>query len=170
MSILIFHLIFLHSPSSNNPLSFNFNNKISFFPSLYLKDFFYFMSLTLALFYEEILFTILTFSHPDNYFEASSLNTPNHIVPEWYFLSLYAILKCISSKILGSLFLFTSIIILFIFGEDASLFISFAEGYSNFFFLIIFLLLFIGGEIPFKIFLLYGRLLTFFYLFLINYL
>lgn len=82
LSILIFHLIFLHSPSSNNPLSFNFNNKISFFPSLYLKDFFYFMSLTLALFYEEILFTILTFSHPDNYFEASSLNTPNHIVPE----------------------------------------------------------------------------------------
>jgi ubiquinol-cytochrome c reductase cytochrome b subunit len=50
--------------------------------------------------------------HPDNYIEANPLVTPPHIVPEWYFLPFYAILRAIPSKLLGVIALFASILIL----------------------------------------------------------
>jgi quinol-cytochrome oxidoreductase complex cytochrome b subunit len=50
--------------------------------------------------------------HPDNYIEANPLVTPAHIVPEWYFLPYYAILRAIPSKLGGVIFMFASIAIL----------------------------------------------------------
>ena len=49
--------------------------------------------------------------HPDNYIEANPLVTPPHIVPEWYFLPFYAILRAIPNKLLGVIALFMSILI-----------------------------------------------------------
>ena len=50
--------------------------------------------------------------HADNYIEANPLSTPPHIVPEWYFLPYYAILRAIPNKLLGVIAMFSSILIL----------------------------------------------------------
>jgi len=52
--------------------------------------------------------------HPENYIRANPMSTPEHIVPEWYFLPFYAILRAMPDKVLGIILLFSSIIILFI--------------------------------------------------------
>jgi ubiquinol-cytochrome c reductase cytochrome b subunit len=107
------HLILLHTSGSTNPLSlFFFNDKIPFYPYFYVKD-------LLGLIYLLILFTILVFfypnllGHPDNYIPANSLVTPAHIVPEWYFLPFYAILRSIPDKLGGVLCMGLAIAILF---------------------------------------------------------
>ena len=50
--------------------------------------------------------------HADNYIEANPLSTPPHIVPEWYFLPFYAVLRAIPSKLGGVLAMFASILVL----------------------------------------------------------
>ena len=52
--------------------------------------------------------------HPDNYIMANSLVTPSHIVPEWYFLTYYAILRSIPHKLFGVILMFSSLLILFL--------------------------------------------------------
>jgi ubiquinol-cytochrome c reductase cytochrome b subunit len=52
--------------------------------------------------------------HPDNYIPANALVTPAHIVPEWYFLPFYAILRAIPDKLGGVLCMGAAIAILFI--------------------------------------------------------
>jgi ubiquinol-cytochrome c reductase cytochrome b subunit len=49
--------------------------------------------------------------HPDNYIEANPLVTPPHIVPEWYFLPFYAVLRAIPNKLLGVIALFAAVLI-----------------------------------------------------------
>ena len=53
--------------------------------------------------------------HPDNYIPADSLVTPNHIVPEWYFLPFYAILRSVPDKAAGTILLVLSILALMLF-------------------------------------------------------
>ena len=53
-------------------------------------------------------------NHPDNYIKADAIVTPTHIVPEWYFLPFYAILRSIPDKFGGVVCMFASILILFI--------------------------------------------------------
>lgn len=50
--------------------------------------------------------------HPDNYIPANPLVTPHHIVPEWYFLPFYAILRSIPNKAAGVIAMFSSLLIL----------------------------------------------------------
>src|SRR5207253_1443840 len=50
---------------------------------------------------------------PANYIPANSLSTPEHIVPEWYFLPFYAILRSVPNKLFGVVMMFGSILILF---------------------------------------------------------
>jgi quinol-cytochrome oxidoreductase complex cytochrome b subunit len=54
------------------------------------------------------------FAHPENLIRANPLVTPRHIVPEWYFLTFYAILRAIPNKTLGIVAMFGSIVILFL--------------------------------------------------------
>jgi ubiquinol-cytochrome c reductase cytochrome b subunit len=61
-----------------------------------------------------IFFSPNTLGHPDNYVYADSLSTPLHIVPEWYFLPFYAILRSIPSKAGGVSLMGLSIIVLFL--------------------------------------------------------
>merc|ERR1712113_991574 len=81
-----------HFLTSNNPLRLNTNNKIPFFPFIFLKDFFGLICI-LCLYFLQTHFGISSLSHPDNALEACALLTPLHIVPEWYFLCQYAMLK-----------------------------------------------------------------------------
>ncbi len=57
-------------------------------------------------------------SHADNYIPADALTTPMHIVPEWYFLPFYAMLRAVPNKLAGVLVLLFSIAILFAFPEQ----------------------------------------------------
>ena len=83
----------------------NPNNKIPFFPFISSKDVFGF-SLLGFLGFLEIFFGFISLSHPENAFEVSVLVTPLHIVPEWYFLEFYALLKAVPNKIAGFMILF----------------------------------------------------------------
>merc|ERR1711863_246402 len=86
----------------------------------YQKDFFGFI-LILCLYLLQTHFGISSLSHPDNALEACGLLTPLHIVPEWYFLCQYAMLKAVPNKNAGFIILLTSIFIFFIFGEIRNL-------------------------------------------------
>merc|ERR1712061_672684 len=113
---LLLHLFYLHFLSSSNPLRNSTNNKIPFFPFILQKDFFGFI-LVLCLYFLQTHFGISSLSHPDNALEACALLTPLHIVPEWYFLCQYAMLKAVPNKNAGFNIFLTSIFIFFLFGE-----------------------------------------------------
>merc|ERR1712066_915986 len=116
----VLHLFYLHFLSSNNPLRNSTNNKIPFFPLIFQKDFFG-LILILSLYFLQTHFGVSSLSHLDNASEACALLTPLHIVPEWYFLCQYAMLKAVPNKNAGFIILLTSILILFFFGESINL-------------------------------------------------
>merc|ERR1712060_629029 len=116
----ILHLFYLHLLSSNNPLRNSTNNKIPFFPFIFQKDVFG-LIIVLCLYFLQTHFGISSLSHPDNALEACALLTPLHIVPEWYFLCQYAMLKAVPNKNAGFIILLTSILALFFFGEIRNL-------------------------------------------------
>ena len=169
-NFLILHLFYLHFNSSNNPLKLNTNNKIPFFPFIFLKDFFGFI-LILCLYLLQTHFGISSFSHPDNALEVCGLLTPLHIVPEWYFLCQYAMLKAVPNKNAGFIILLTSIFTFFCFGEIrniTTLCILNNNGFSlSSFFLSLISFLWIGAQFPQEKFLSYGRILTLHYYFLL---
>ena len=109
---VLIHLILLHEVGSNNPLGITLKTEnIAFYPYFYTKDLFGLMILFL-IFFIFIFYYPNTLGHPDNYIEANPMKTPLHIVPEWYFLPFYAILRSIPNKIGGVLAMFGSLIIL----------------------------------------------------------
>jgi len=172
-SALIIHLFYLHFLSSNNPLKNTINNKIPFFPYIISKDFYAF-TIILSLYLLQTNFGISTFSHPDNALEACGLLTPLHIVPEWYFLCQYAMLKAVPNKNAGFIILLTSIFIFFFFGEIRNLttFLlsinnPFSLCYLYSFFLLTISFIWIGAQFPQDNFLSYGRILTLYYYFLL---
>merc|ERR1711879_337189 len=75
----------------------------------------------LCLYFLQTHFGVSSLSHPDNALEACAFLTPLHIVPEWYFLCHYAMLKAVPNKNAGFIILLTSIFLLFIFGEIRNL-------------------------------------------------
>ena len=70
------------------------------------------MLIFLIIFSGFIFFSPNILGHPDNYVEANPLITPTHIVPEWYLLPFYAILRSVPDKLGGVILLFASIFIL----------------------------------------------------------
>lgn len=114
VGLVLVHLIALHIDGSNNPLGVNSSiDKIPFHPYYTVKD-----ALGLLLFLTFFAFFVYfspnVLGHPDNYIPANSLVTPAHIVPEWYFLFAYAILRSIPDKLLGVLALFSSLLVLLV--------------------------------------------------------
>nr|YP_009729747.1 apocytochrome b [Plasmopara viticola]AAW21978.1 apocytochrome b [Plasmopara viticola]ABF29513.1 apocytochrome b [Plasmopara viticola]ABF29522.1 apocytochrome b [Plasmopara viticola]QHW07486.1 apocytochrome b [Plasmopara viticola] len=109
---VLIHLILLHEVGSNNPLGITLKTEnIPFYPYFYTKDLFGLIVLFL-IFFIFIFYYPNTLGHPDNYIEANPMKTPLHIVPEWYFLPFYAILRSIPNKIGGVIAMFGSLIIL----------------------------------------------------------
>ncbi len=166
----ILHLFYLHFYSSYNPLRNSTNNKIPFFPFIFLKDFFGFI-LILCLYLLQTHFGISSLSHPDNALEVCGFLTPLHIVPEWYFLCQYAMLKAVPNKNAGFIILLSSIFTFFNFGEIrnlTTLCLLNNNGFSlSFHFLLFSSLLWIGAQFPQEKFLSYGRILTLHYYFLL---
>lgn len=110
--LVIVHLSLLHKDGSNNPLGINTNvDTVSFYPYFYVKDLFSF--LVLVLFFSFfVVFYPNALGHTDNYIPANPLVTPAHIVPEWYFLPFYAILRSIPDKLGGVVAMISAILIL----------------------------------------------------------
>ena len=111
-AVVVVHLYFLHEKGSTNPISQESFDKCNFHPYFTYKD-------TLSLFLLFIIYGFFVFfepnalGHSDNYIEANSLVTPLHIVPEWYFLPFYAILRACPSKIGGVISMLLAILFLF---------------------------------------------------------
>merc|ERR1711959_76046 len=171
-AFIFFHLFYLHFLSSNNPLGLNINNKIPFFPFILIKDLFG-LFLIFSFLILQTHYGISSLSHPDNALEVSALLTPLHIVPEWYFLCQYAMLKAVPNKNAGFIILLTSIFTFFFFGEIRNLttftrLMDCNNGFSLSFFFFLFLsFLWIGAQFPQEKFLSYARILTLDYYFLI---
>ena len=111
-AVVFLHLILLHQNGSNNPLGVpSVYDRISFYPYFYVKDLLAFFGL-LAMFTFFVFFFPNLLGHPDNYIPANPLVTPAHIVPEWYFLPFYAILRSIPDKLGGVVAMVAAILIL----------------------------------------------------------
>lgn len=109
----LLHLTLLHIDGSSNPLGLDdHGDYIPFYPYFLVKDFFGFF-VFLLLFAFLVFFEPNLLGHPDNYIKANPLVTPAHIVPEWYFLPFYAILRAIPDKLGGVIAMGGAIIILF---------------------------------------------------------
>ena len=116
ISMVLLHLVSLHKSGSNNPSGVEIKTKkdiIPFHPYLTIKDFIGF-GFFFTIFAYFLFFYPNSLGHPDNYIPANPLVTPAHIVPEWYFLPFYAILRAIPDKLGGVLMMFGSILILFV--------------------------------------------------------
>src|SRR5210317_1422902 len=123
------HIWAFHTTGNNNPTGVEVRRKskaeadkdtVSFWPFYVVKDAFALM-LILVIFMAVVGFMPNYLGHPDNYIEANPLVTPAHIVPEWYFLPFYAMLRAITfnvgpidSKLGGVLVMFGSIALLFV--------------------------------------------------------
>ncbi|HLT76070.1 MAG TPA: cytochrome b N-terminal domain-containing protein [Ferrovibrio sp.] len=116
VGIVILHILALHQHGSNNPLGIDTKgpqDKIPFHPYYTIKDLFGIG--VFLIFFSFFLFYAPNFlGHPDNYIPADPLVTPEHIVPEWYFLPFYAILRSVPDKLGGVLLMFGAILILFL--------------------------------------------------------
>ena len=114
--LMILHFILLHQVSSSNELKLKsiVNTKISFYPYFIIKDLLTVL-ISFSIYTIVIFYTPELFNHTINYVPANSLVTPSHIIPDWYFLPFYAILRSILNKTLGIIMMFLSMIVLYIF-------------------------------------------------------
>jgi ubiquinol-cytochrome c reductase cytochrome b subunit len=106
------HLLALHEHGSSNPLGLSGNtDRLPFHPYFTFKDlvtiFLFLLVLGLMVFYAPNYL-----GHSDNYIPANPMQTPPSIVPEWYLLPFYAILRSIPNELLGVLAMFASLLIL----------------------------------------------------------
>ncbi len=116
VGLVMLHLVALHKHGSNNPTGVDVKtNKdtIPFHPYYTVKDFVGF-GVYFILFAYFVFFEPDYLNHPDNFIPANPMVTPAHIVPEWYFLPFYAILRSIPNKLAGVVAMLASILILFI--------------------------------------------------------
>ncbi len=115
LGVVVLHVWALHVPGNNNPLGVGVQSKkdtVPFHPYYTVKDFFA-LSLFVILFAAFVFYMPNALGHPDNYIPADPLVTPAHIVPEWYFLPFYAILRAVPDKLGGVVAMFSSILIWF---------------------------------------------------------
>lgn len=123
VGIVILHIWAFHTTGNNNPVGVDPKSKkdtIPFHPYYTVKDLL--AIVVFMIFFSWFVFYLPNYmGHPDNYIEANPLATPAHIVPEWYFLPFYAILRAITfnigpidSKLGGVIAMFGSIALLFV--------------------------------------------------------
>lgn len=113
-ALAVAHLIALHSNGSSNPNGITGNSdRYPMHPYFTFKDlvtiFLFLLALSVIVFYYPNLL-----GHSDNYIPANPMSTPSSIVPEWYLLPFYAILRSIPNKLLGVVAMFGSLLILLI--------------------------------------------------------
>ena len=116
VAVVALHVVALHVHGSNNPLGIDPKgpqDTVPFHPYYTMKDGFG-VVVFLIVFAGFVFFAPDYLGHADNYIKADPLVTPPHIVPEWYFLPFYAILRAIPDKLGGVLAMFGAIAVLFI--------------------------------------------------------
>ena len=112
VATVVLHIFMLHKTGRNNPLGVDTNSdKIPFHWYFTIKDMAGFVVLS-ALLIRLVVFRPNLLGEPDNFILANPISTPAHIVPEWYFLFAYAILRTIPNKLGGVVGLFASLLLL----------------------------------------------------------
>ena len=168
-ALVVAHLIALHTHGSNNPNGITGNpDRLAMHPYFMFKDAVTIFAFILALTIIVCWFPNLL-GHSDNYIPANPMQTPPSIVPEWYLLPFYAILRSIPNKLLGVLAMFGSLAILLILplvdlsrirGSQFRPLMKFA----NWTFFVNFLvLMWIGSQHPEQPFVTIGQISTFLY-------
>src|SRR5471032_78712 len=116
VAVVALHVVALHVHGSNNPLGIDPKgpqDTVPFHPYYTMKD--GFGVVVFLIFYAAFVFFMPNaLGEPVNYVPANPLVTPNEIVPEWYLLPFYAILRAIPDKLLGVLAMFGAIAVLFV--------------------------------------------------------
>ncbi|MGH6835023.1 MAG: cytochrome b, partial [Methylocella sp.] len=111
--VVVLHIWALHVHGSNNPAGIEketAKDTLPFHPYFTVKD--GFALVCFLVFFAWFVFYIPNYLYnADNYIEANPLQTPVHIVPEWYYLPFYAILRSIPSKLGGTAAMFVSVFI-----------------------------------------------------------
>ena len=168
---VVLHIWALHRFGSNNPLGIDADgpqDKIPFHPYYTAKDAFG-VGVFLLVLSAIVFFAPNSLGEADNYIPANPLSTPTHIVPEWYFLPYYAILRAIPDKLLGVIAMFGSILILFVLpwiDRSPVRSAKFRPIYKQFFWIFLadcILLGYIGAKPPEGMFLIVGRVATAYY-------
>lgn len=157
LGLVILHVWALHEVRNNNPEGVEVKDvekdTLPFHPYYTMKDVFV-IGLFLILFAIFIFYMPNALGHADNYIPADPQNTPAHIVPEWYFLPFYAILRAVPDKLLGLSLMVGSIAVLFVLPWlDTSKIRSMryrpqGKIYFLFFVVAVFGLGYIGGQTP----------------------
>ncbi len=128
-ALVVVHIWAFHTTGNNNPTGVEVRrgskkeaeaDTLPFWPYFVIKDVFALVFI-LTIFAAIVGFMPNFLGHPDNYIEANPLVTPSHIVPEWYLLPFYAMLRAITfdvlfinSKLFGVIVMFSSLIVLFL--------------------------------------------------------
>jgi len=172
LGLVVLHIWALHVPGNNNPIGIDLKkpskDTVPFHPYIVIKDLFALL-LFLIVFAFFVFYSPNILGHSDNYIEANPLVTPAHIVPEWYLLPFYAILRSIPDKLLGVIAMFASIFILVILPWlDTSKIRSaiFRPIYKQLYWILVLDVLILGymGAMPAEgIYLLIARVATFYY-------
>ncbi|MEQ9174097.1 MAG: cytochrome b N-terminal domain-containing protein [Alphaproteobacteria bacterium] len=116
VAVVALHVVALHVHGSNNPVGIDTRgpqDTVSFHPFFTSKDSVAVMVMLLV-FAGFVFYGPNTFLHPDNYIPANPLVTPAEIVPEWYLMPFYAILRSVPDKLGGVILMFGSILVLFV--------------------------------------------------------
>jgi len=169
--VVVLHIWALHVVGQNNPAGIDpqtDKDTVPFTPHATIKDTFFIALFSIL--YAWFVFEIPNFlGHADNYIPANPAVTPSHIVPEWYYLPFYAILRSIPNKLIGVIALFSSIgILVFLPWLDTSRVKSatYRPLYKQFFWLFVItcvLLGWLGSKPPEGAYVIISRLLTAWY-------
>jgi len=115
LGLVVLHIWALHVPGNNNPVGIDIQkpskDTVPFHPYIVIKDGFALL-MFMIVFAFFVFYTPNILGHADNYIEANPLVTPAHIVPEWYLLPFYAILRSVPDKLLGVIAMLSAILIL----------------------------------------------------------
>ena len=115
LGLVVLHIWALHVPGNNNPVGIDVKkpskDTVPFHPYIVIKDGFALL-MFMIVFAFFVFYTPNILGHADNYIEANPLVTPAHIVPEWYLLPFYAILRSVPDKLLGVVAMLSAILIL----------------------------------------------------------
>jgi ubiquinol-cytochrome c reductase cytochrome b/c1 subunit len=115
VGLVVLHVWALHTVKSNNPLGIDIKgpqDTIPFHPYYTIKDLFG-IGVFMMVFLGFVFWAPNFFGEADNYIPANPMVTPAHIVPEWYYLPFYAILRSVPDKLGGVVLMFGAILILF---------------------------------------------------------
>ena len=165
-ALAVLHLLTLHQHGSSNPSGVTGNvDRLPMHPYFVFKDlvtiFLFFLVLSIIIFYYPNLL-----GHSDNYIPANPMSTPASIVPEWYLLPYYAILRSIPNKLLGVLSMFASLLILLVMpiADTSRIRGNHFRPIMKFFFWIFvanfFILMWIGSQHPTEPFVTIGQVAT----------